>query len=71
MDTTTVLFIIVFVVLIWLYVQNCHESFYIDPNTIVGGAVEGINSVRSSDGHYYLYSTPLELEGPLPGDDNY
>nr|QBK88231.1 MAG: hypothetical protein LCMAC202_05930 [Marseillevirus LCMAC202] len=50
MNTTTLLFIIVFAVLIWLYVQNCYESFEIEPNTIVGG--------------YQAGPEDLELEGP-------
>ena len=50
MDTTTLLFIIVFAVLIGLYIQNCTEQFEIEPNTIVGG--------------YQSAPEDLELEGP-------
>ncbi len=63
MNTTTILFIIVFAVLIWLYIQNCEEGFYIEPNTIVGGAMPQ-SGMEMTDGSYQEYSAPLELEGP-------
>jgi hypothetical protein len=64
METTTILFIIVFAVLIWLYIQNCKEDFYIEPNTIVGGAIPQSGMEMTTDGSYQEYSAPLELEGP-------
>ena len=45
-----ILFLIIFALLIWLYVQNCHESFEIEPNIIAGG--------------YNAGPEDLELEGP-------
>ncbi len=50
MDTTLLLFIITFAILIWLYVQNCYEAFEIEPNVIEGG--------------YTSPPADFELEGP-------
>ena len=64
MELTTILFGVVFAVLIVLYVRNCEETFYIDPGMIRGGAFEQTGVEMGTDGHWRLYSAPLELEGP-------
>ena len=63
MNSTTILFIIIFVVLIGLYMQKC-EGFYIEPNTVEGGAMPQSGMVLDTDGQYQYYNAPLELEGP-------
>lgn len=63
MDVTAV-FIIILIVLIVLYIQNCNEGFYIEPNTIMGGAMPESGMEMTTNGTYQYYNAPLELEGP-------
>ncbi len=64
MDATSVLCLILFAGLIWLFIQNCKENFYIEPNTIIGGAMPQTSITMAQDGDFKEYSAPLELEGP-------
>lgn len=63
MNLQTILFIIIFIILIVLYTQKC-EKFFIEPNTIMGGASPESGMVMKPDGEWQEYSAPLELEGP-------
>lgn len=61
MNIITVVFITIFAVLIGLFIQTtCSEDFYIEPNTIVGGAMPDSGMVMTPDG-YKRYSAPLRL----------
>ena len=51
MSHLNIVCIVMLIVLIVIYVTKCNESFYIEPNTVVGG-------------DYVNYGAPLELEGP-------
>jgi hypothetical protein len=55
---------IAMLILIVIYINCCNESFYIEPNTIIGGAMPESGMIMTPGGHYQEYNAPLELEGP-------
>lgn len=64
MNSSMLFIVCVLAIFIWLFVSNCSESFYIEPNTIMGGAMPETSIELGSDNEYHEYSAPLELEGP-------
>jgi hypothetical protein len=64
MNTTNILFITVFAILILFFIQKHVEGFYIEPNTVIGGAMPQSGMMVAQDGQYQYYNAPLELEGP-------
>lgn len=61
--STFVIIVIILIAFVVLYTNSC-EKFYIEPNTIMGGASPESGMVMEPNGQYVEYSTPLELEGP-------
>lgn len=60
----TYLFIAVFAILIALFIRNYDEQFYIEPNTVEGGAMPESGMMVTDDGIVHYYNNPLELGGP-------
>jgi hypothetical protein len=59
-----VLLIVAFIVLVAFYIRTCSETFYIEPNTVTGGAMPDSGMILTTNGKYEEYNAPLELEGP-------
>lgn len=59
----TIIFVIILIILTVLFTMN-NEGFYIEPNTVEGGAMPESGMILTSNGYYVPYNQPLELAGP-------
>lgn len=63
MNKNIILLIIVIISIIIIVTKT--EFFYIEPNTVQGGAMIDSGMIMDTSGHYIRYSAPLELPGGI------